>query len=389
MTSRKLIAVAIAALFAGSAFAAEVQLYGRIDEGLVYTHQDLDNGTDKTDEFKMRSGYSTGSRFGLTGTETLGNGWKVGFTLENGFNADDGSFADDDRLFNREATVSLTGGFGTLAFGRMGVLSSGNGTFGLAGELTPFGTGYGDYAVQSENFGSGYTRMDNMIAWKSPGWHGMNVYAQYSFKADNENENNPGAEGTSDADRYWAVGATYNVGQLKTVIVVDQVMWGTMKNPPEGEIDDSLAVTLGGSYDFGFMKPYVGLHWFDNQKTTNLRGFKTFKNFAGARNATGYMAEGYGVTLGTDVPLLGGTAKFAVGYLDAETDQDAEGDVLANGHDWTRYAASVGYTYNLSKRTSLYGVGSYAKDELKARGEAYPGGEPSTVEVGAGLVHKF
>lgn len=131
MTSRKLIAVAIAALFAGSAFAAEVQLYGRIDEGLVYTHQDLDNGTDKTDEFKMRSGYSTSSRFGLTGTETLGNGWKVGFTLENGFNADDGSFADDDRLFNREATVSLTGGFGTLAFGRMGVLSSGNGTFGL------------------------------------------------------------------------------------------------------------------------------------------------------------------------------------------------------------------------------------------------------------------
>ena len=118
MTSRKLIAVVISALFAGSAFAAEVQLYGRIDEGLVYTHQDLDNGTDKTDEFKMRSGYSTSSRFGLTGTETLGNGWKVGFTLENGFNADDGSFADDDRLFNREATVSLTGGFGTLAFGR-------------------------------------------------------------------------------------------------------------------------------------------------------------------------------------------------------------------------------------------------------------------------------
>ena len=82
------VAVAVLGAFAGSAMAADVTLYGKIDLGLQYQH--LDNGTTTTDQFKEASGQNSGSRFGLKGTEDLGNGMKVGFVLENGFSADDG-----------------------------------------------------------------------------------------------------------------------------------------------------------------------------------------------------------------------------------------------------------------------------------------------------------
>ena len=95
------VAVAVLGAFAGSAMAADVTLYGKIDLGLQYQH--LDNGTTTTDQFKETSGQNSGSRFGLKGTEDLGNGYKVGFVLENGFSGDTGAFSTDGKLFDREA----------------------------------------------------------------------------------------------------------------------------------------------------------------------------------------------------------------------------------------------------------------------------------------------
>ena len=92
---------------------------------------------------------TAGSRFGLKGTEDLGNGLKIGFVLENGFSSDTGSFTQDNRLFGREAQLNLSGAFGTVAFGRMGSLASGNGTFGLLGSMSPFGTSWGQYASEA------------------------------------------------------------------------------------------------------------------------------------------------------------------------------------------------------------------------------------------------
>lgn len=82
--------VAVLGAFAGSALAADVQLYGLVDLGLNWTQ--VDNGKTTTDSFGMGSGQNSGSRFGLKGTEDLGNGYKVGFNLENSFKADDGAF---------------------------------------------------------------------------------------------------------------------------------------------------------------------------------------------------------------------------------------------------------------------------------------------------------
>ena len=127
MFKKSLAVLAVLGAFAGVSSAAEVTLYGRVDAGLQYQHIDQDEANvDDDDNFAMKSGFTTGSRWGMKGTEDLGNGMTVGFVLENGFNVDDGSLADSDRLFNRESQVFVRSNFGELSFGRVGQLNSGN-----------------------------------------------------------------------------------------------------------------------------------------------------------------------------------------------------------------------------------------------------------------------
>ena len=87
---KTLVAVSVLGAFAGSALAADVQLYGILDTGVGYSHIDMDtSGVDDVDSFEMKSGVGSGSRWGLKGTEDLGNGLTVGFILENGFDSDE------------------------------------------------------------------------------------------------------------------------------------------------------------------------------------------------------------------------------------------------------------------------------------------------------------
>lgn len=88
---KTLAAIAVLGTFAGASMAADVQLYGLVDYGFAYQHTDADvAGQDAQDSFKMNSGMNSGSRFGLKGSEDLGNGLTAGFVLENGFSADSG-----------------------------------------------------------------------------------------------------------------------------------------------------------------------------------------------------------------------------------------------------------------------------------------------------------
>ena len=56
---KTLAAVAILGAFAGSALAADVTLYGKVDLGLQYVHQD--NKGVKTDNWGLESGNSSAS----------------------------------------------------------------------------------------------------------------------------------------------------------------------------------------------------------------------------------------------------------------------------------------------------------------------------------------
>lgn len=67
----------------------------------------------------ISSGGLSGSRWGLRGSEDLGNGLQAVFTLESGFGLDTGVSAQGGRLFGRQAFVGLQKeGYGRLSFGR-------------------------------------------------------------------------------------------------------------------------------------------------------------------------------------------------------------------------------------------------------------------------------
>lgn len=267
--------------------AADVTLYGVIDTGLVFQHADADmQGVDTVDTFQMKSGVTAGSRFGLKGTEDLGNGLKIGFVLENGFSSDTGSFTQDNRLFGREAQLNLSGAFGTVAFGRMGSLASGNGTFGLLGSMSPFGTSWGQYAANASTVMSGFDRYDNTVTYATPAFAGFKVYAQYSFDTDTKDDYDGaglhGVEGKSSVDRYYAMGLTYANGPLNLAAVLDQTNFSTTKWNGQGwgsPVDDALTVTVGGNYDFKVVKLYAGAQYFDNADLNSIDSISS-KDFA-------------------------------------------------------------------------------------------------------------
>lgn len=85
-------------------------------------------------------------------------------------------------------------------------------------------------------------------------------------------------------------------------------------------------------------------------------------------------------------PLAGGTGYFGVGYLDAS---EADSVAAADGVDVKYYVTSVGYKYDLSKRTNVYSVLSYAKGDRDRAAADGVDTKPSTVGFGIGLRHNF
>ena len=170
MFKKSIAALAVLSLSAGLASASEVTLYGIVDNGLLYKHSkvEADGVSKKTDSFALESGISSTSRFGIKGSEDLGNGMTVSFKLENGFDSDDGSFGDD-RLFNRESSLTLSGDFGKLSFGRMGAIGSAAGDFDAAFAIgDAFDGGDGDV------FGFATSdRYDNMVTYQTPSFSGF------------------------------------------------------------------------------------------------------------------------------------------------------------------------------------------------------------------------
>jgi predicted porin len=58
------------------------------------------------------------SRFGLRGSEDLGNGLSAVFTLELGFAPDTGALSQGGRFFGRQSFVGLSGPWGAVTLGR-------------------------------------------------------------------------------------------------------------------------------------------------------------------------------------------------------------------------------------------------------------------------------
>ena len=226
MNSFKKSSFAVALMVAvGSAQAASVEVYGTVDTGLLYTHESSDSkdNNEKThesaDNWGVASGTNTASVIGIRGMENISDDLSVGFVLENSFNSDDGSFAEENTLFDKEAQLFVTSSFGTVSLGRMGALTAGEGTYDIFmvnGDAMD--GGYADY------IGAGYWMdrgiYDNMISFQSPEFAGITAFAQYSFGTSGDD-----MMPSRDKERYAALGATFSAGNFSAVAVVDIQHW--------------------------------------------------------------------------------------------------------------------------------------------------------------------
>ena len=394
---KTLAAVAVLGAFAGSAIAADVTLYGRIDEGLLYQrvdgaqpHQSAENS------WGLDSGNMTGSRFGIKGSAPISEDLKDSFTLEQGFNPDDGSFGDDDRMFNREASLRVQTAYYELSFGRMDRLLSDAGTYAQRGQFI-LGSSWagmtGGTEVITDKTSS---RLDNVITYKSPTFGGVTVYAQYAggdtAKAGSEEEN------TSKTDRYYGLVAVGQWGALSGMLGVEQTNYksyvashssvigetagGEAVYGPNDEKTydgtdpvDSVGVEVGGGYVVGVVK-------------TSLTGryFKDANNFNTIVDSESIgKIDGYGIKVAAAAPVFGGNLQGMLGFMSAET----AATTATNDKEVDRYTVAVTYDYPLSKRTKLYTAASYTKDDFKDNNDSTNDHKPNNTAFMFGMAHYF
>lgn len=386
MFKKTLAGLAVAGLFSGAAMAADVNVYGVVDLGLMYNHTKSEAGTTadaitttKDDSLTMKSGMNAGSRFGLRGSEDLGNGMTVSFKLENGFDADSGKLGQDGRLFGREATLTLSGAFGQVSFGRMGGVASAAGTYDYVYAIGDAFDGFDNSIgglVQS-------SRYDNMIAYQTPEFAGMKVLAQYSFKNNtvaNDDDKALGDEGKSNTNRYASLAAVGQYGNLNLVAAYELQNFRhapAEAATPGAHPDDQHTFYVGGNYDFGVTKVFALAQSFQNVRSLN--GLKAVADEDGI--------DGFGAQIGAQTPVLGGLLTTAFYYANGDRDNATQEE------ESNYYGLAARYEYSLSKRTTAYFGAGYAQQEVKVNLRAADAKDykldKKLVQAYAGLKHTF
>ena len=374
-----LLAMAVSAS-AFSVQAAQVSLYGSVSTGVLYQNQaSLSGGQDAAnqeskDSFTMESGFWGDSIWGITGEEDLGNGWTVGFTLENEFGSDTGEMAgaEDSVLFDSQAYLRIGNDKVNFAFGNIGGLASAGGDFDLICGFDPMEAfvgvaGLGAFA--SKDFASG-----NMAVVEVTPMEGFKVSLM-----GNTGDNDSNAK-WSDRDHYYGLGVSYENGPLALAAIAEMRKYDRLADwGANADNDDSWTFTVAAAYDFEVVRPS-----FVYQHASKTREFAAGDISDAAYNFDSFM-------LGATAPLGQGTLRASVQYVKGENDavSDEEGSATILG---------LAYTYDMSKRTTLYGAAFYSvggdgldKDlganetEFGLMGRA----DYNSVGFGVGLVHTF
>lgn len=230
------------ALASGAAFAADTQIYGVIDTGFsVRNNQYVNGNSDSDTTTRMVSGQYIGSRFGIKGSEDLGNGYKAGFGLESSIKTDDGSLGQGGRLWGREARVYLSDDFGEVSFGRVGPIVGGNGPYARFGHvMNAFSCGWGDVGGSLQVVSLGYEYIDNSISYVTPKFAGVDATFQYSFGSDTTSYGD-GVEGKSSVERMYSAALRYQ----NSALLVSAGVEGINQDQPSADrngLDDALSV---------------------------------------------------------------------------------------------------------------------------------------------------
>ena len=322
------------------AFASDITVYGVVDSYVqVYN---CGNGT----VVDIGSGGKGGSRWGIKGTEDLGNGVKVFFRLENGFLLDDGTNTPAGNgngwAFQRESVLGLTSNsWGTFSFGRQYTLN-----FGGIAQFDAFACSLGSTInnfmspapylpsthILGINGASGVdnlTRRDNSFIYESPSLGGLKLSAMVSLGEQTKlNEETSNKLGNSYAAQAVYRKGAFGIGFTYTY----QNMAGKAPNDFQTINAHESLYNVGASYDFGFTKLYGNFVFRDGSKSLD-------------RNANPNIAV-YSVS--TKTPLAGGYLLNGLAFLRNNTTDHANA--------WN---VSARYDYPLSKRTTIYGGAAY------------------------------
>jgi predicted porin len=329
---KKHLAAALLASFPLLAFAqTNVQVYGVLDAAV----SSEDNGIDR--HTVINSGNQSSSRFGLRGTEDLGNGLKALFNLEGGVAIDTG--AGDSALFGRRSVVGLEGDFGTLTVGRE---YSPIASIAGASDIT----GQGFYGSNLSAFNYLTRRLSNSVNYRSSSLSGFQLLAAYSAGEKATGQPNNDLKG---------VGLEYVQGKLYL-----GAAYHTTKRLASG---DDKEYAFGAGYQFG---------------NVTLKGNWMVADPEGANNKFSQYN-------------LGASMAFGPGELFANLQQNKI-ENGARGNAW-----SLDYSYALSKRTNLYtGYASMRNNDMASfalnsssikLAPGAMGADPSVFNVG--IRHKF
>lgn len=348
--TRKIIALAIAAVASGTTFAqANVTIYGNVDMGLM--HRSGNNGAVASGK-SQRDLQSAGSQshIGFKGTEDLGNGLKAVFDLQYRIAPDTGSGLDQAG----HQYVGVSGGFGTLVAGYLDGLR-----YGIYGKYNPFGNySVGNFASMTTQ----YDRAANAVAYISPAFSGFTLILAAAT-------NTQGAEGSLNGvhttagvatkgnngdDRLFSANLIYANGPLSVDLDYETTT-------AVGYSNSRLYVaTTGVSYDFGALK-ISGVYDIIKGDPNSLIGGNIDLDATTPGNQTlGGLAAGQSYNrqnwfVGAEIPFGKAKALVSYGQVRDRTLSDAD------AHKW-----AIGARYTLSKRTELYADYAQIKNDSNA-----------------------
>jgi predicted porin len=368
---KKIIALAVAGLASTAAFAqSNVTIYGIADVGVAQVRS---NGS-LTSTQVVSGGLST-SRIGFKGVEDLGNGLKALFVLEYRLDLDKNTTIGGNYVTGttanasgpaRQQLVGLTGGFGTVAAGRLQTTA-----FDWQAKYITLGAtafdGYnkmtGAYRINLTND----SRADNAVAYISPNMGGVTVALNHAFAVEQ-------AAGTTAGNlSATLVGVYYDNGPVSVGFVGEKLQGGggasgTACGATMCENIEATDLALGASFDAGFAK-FTGT-------------YQTTKNNMAATADAGKFNSVY--HLGAQIPV---SAKGTVHVQWAQNNNKSS----THADDNNGKGLAIAYTHALSKRTTAYAGVGYLDNS--GNGSSYSYGtsraEGSSNIIAAGLRHSF
>ncbi|WP_092948414.1 porin [Roseateles sp. YR242] len=330
----------LALLGAATAVQAQstVTIYGSLDQYLNYMRSSSGARIKS-----LNDGEFLRSRFGVRGTEDLGDGLSAKFQLEGGLGADTGTLADTSRFFDRQTWVGLAGKFGEVRIGRQNSAVFYRGDY-IDYNARTLGSVVNTFGVPS--------RFDNDVAYISPRVAGFLFEAHYAL----------GESGKVSSQAVYQAGLEYLNGPFRVGYA------GLRANPPAtAPIRTKVKYdNFYGNYDYGAGKVYLVYIRSNNSAATAV-----------SNNA--------GTVLGNTGVLMTGTVADVNRYYDIwqiSADYNVTpqlrvgalwGSIKDTGHDsHGMTGAAVGGYYSLSKRTTL--IAAWEMLDNEANGGFRPAG---------------